>query len=1084
MTFAQPFRDYEILDRVGAGATGPVFKARQLRLGRIVALKVLRPSLARDTRYVERLRREARIVAALSHPNIVTGYDLGEEGGYHFFVMEFVEGRSLRALLFEWGIFPEDEVRSVVRQVAAALDHAFSKGVIHRDIKPGNILIDDKGAVKVTDMGLAKGPADLSITRDGSTVGTPQYIAPEQAKSPQDADIRSDLYSLGATLYHMATGQPPFQGTSVGEVIAQVLHETPISPRVINPELSEGMSLVARKLLSKSPKLRYQTPRELLDDLDRLDRDQRPQVDESRLVAGESDRSPRLGRLLAIVAAATALAGGGFWIGWQGSAAPGASAGASEFATVIDAELANLELPGQRWLRFLARVQDAPEGSAQWRQERQRELVAGLQAALDVLVTDLLALGISRIAVEAEDPQRWAPGMSLARDHVLSPLARALGLPRDQLPASVDTRGLDKVLTEIEEIARRRDQTLSERALRHLDVELPLRAEDRLRQGDYSGAERVWREGYLSWFDGLRQPTPDRLAATTRLRLEDRFERARDQGLAQVDVLEKRTANALRNEATDGLAALRAQATGDDRSPRALEARIAACARLREQLIAAYPPSSRFRTANDPWHELAGAFASFDREQQVAFEAAERTHEEQLCDLAWRAFVDGDAAAGLAVLAGCRQRANDETDWIEPHRVAMRAAEAVARAVVSSLSSAPPPIPGYPRNGGVPVELRASSDGSLEARIGAGHWRAAQLSEFRFGDLWRRALQADGDAMSALSLRDLAIGRTTLAMASDQLESLGEDLQQLDVAMLRDEIWPRLLRIRNLAPGTGEDRATALQRLQDAFTASKERGDPSEAEAALSQWELAFGLQASDAERAAARQVKDWAATEAKRQRRLADLQRRAPDGATIEVAAHDGFRASIRIPPQSMNGAGEGWQLREGRMEHVGASADWAAAVRRKLELDPGLGAACRDAALECEFAVAPSARQQSMQVFEFQGAACVVFTTGDGLLRGGIVQGPLKDAESVQSAVVRALHATIDRPAPAPRAIPSAFHLLRFSMQAAPGRRASTIVVSVDGIELCRAFVDGTSDAPAKFALYPVQDVSLRSVRIAASE
>ena len=293
MSFAQPFRDYEILDRLGAGAMGTVFKARHLKLSRIVALKVLRPSLARDARYVERLRREARIVASLNHPNIVTGYDLGEEGGYHYFVMELVEGRSLRALLAEWGIFAEDQVRNVATQVASALDHAFLRNVIHRDIKPGNILIDDAGAVKVTDMGLAKGPADLSLTRDGSTVGTPQYISPEQARNPQDADIRSDLYSLGATLYHMATGQPPFQGASMTEVILQVLHDTPVSPRVINPELSEGMSLVIRKLLSKSPQLRYQTPRELLDDLERWARDQRPQVDESRLSVGETGRPPQ-----------------------------------------------------------------------------------------------------------------------------------------------------------------------------------------------------------------------------------------------------------------------------------------------------------------------------------------------------------------------------------------------------------------------------------------------------------------------------------------------------------------------------------------------------------------------------------------------------------------------------------------------------------------------------------------------------------------------------------------------------------------------------------------------------------------------
>ena len=187
--FDQPFQDYEILDRVGGGAMGTVFKARQKRLNRVVALKILKPSLARDKRYVDRLRREARIVASLSHPHIVAGYDLGEEGGYHFFVMEFVEGKSLRQLLVEWGMFAEEYVLRVARQVAEALDHAYERDIIHRDIKPGNVLINENGSVKLTDMGLAKGPADLTLTRDGATVGTPMYVSPEQARNPQDLSL-------------------------------------------------------------------------------------------------------------------------------------------------------------------------------------------------------------------------------------------------------------------------------------------------------------------------------------------------------------------------------------------------------------------------------------------------------------------------------------------------------------------------------------------------------------------------------------------------------------------------------------------------------------------------------------------------------------------------------------------------------------------------------------------------------------------------------------------------------------------------------------------------------------------------------
>ncbi|MCA8943621.1 MAG: serine/threonine protein kinase, partial [Planctomycetes bacterium] len=283
MKFAQPFEDYEILSRVGAGAMGTVFRARQTKMNRVVALKVLRPSLARNRKYVERLRREARIVGALNHPNIVTGYDLGEEGGYHYFVMEFVEGQSLRSLLQEWGLFPEERVLEVGIQVAGALEHAFARGVIHRDIKPGNILIDEAGNVKLTDMGLAKGPTDLTLTRDGATVGTPQFISPEQAIDPQNADIRSDLYSLGATLFQMATGAAPFSGDSIGKLIDQVLNEPAPLVSDVNPGVSEGLSLVIKKLLAKDPALRYQTPGELLVDLRRVARSEAPGVDLKRL---------------------------------------------------------------------------------------------------------------------------------------------------------------------------------------------------------------------------------------------------------------------------------------------------------------------------------------------------------------------------------------------------------------------------------------------------------------------------------------------------------------------------------------------------------------------------------------------------------------------------------------------------------------------------------------------------------------------------------------------------------------------------------------------------------------------------------
>src|SRR5262245_33674610 len=411
MSFAQPFHDYEILDRVGAGAMGTVFKARHKKLGRIVALKVLRPSLARDARFVDRLRREARIVAALNHPHIVTGYDLGEEGGYHYFVMEFVEGKALSALLAEWGIFAEDQVLKVATQVAAALDHAFQRNVIHRDVKPGNILIDETGSVKLTDMGLAKGPADLTLTRDGATVGTPQYISPEQARNPQDVDVRSDLYSLGATLYHMATGQPPFKGDSMAEVITQVLHEVPIAPRVINPALSEGMALVIRKLLAKNLRLRYQTPRELLDDLERVRNEQRPQVDESRLSAGETDTQPSALKWSLGVVVGAALLAGGVWLGTQLVTGPLHGDPPDAWLGALRQELDTLPNPGQRLLRLRLAAAEAPAGTALAVERLQQEIAVLLQSQVTVLGTELGGPAWPASEGAADVPPTWPSGV-------------------------------------------------------------------------------------------------------------------------------------------------------------------------------------------------------------------------------------------------------------------------------------------------------------------------------------------------------------------------------------------------------------------------------------------------------------------------------------------------------------------------------------------------------------------------------------------------------------------------------------------------------------------------------------------------
>ncbi len=277
--FAQPFKDFEILGRLGSGGMGTVFKARRKSTGEWVALKVLRPSLSRNDRHVQRLRREAAFGISFDHPHLVKIFGLHEEGGYHYLVMQFVDGKSLRSLLQTWGRFPEDQVIELGIQMASALSHSHGHGVIHRDVKPGNIIVDEAGHAMLTDLGLAKGETDTALTMDGSTVGTPQYMSPEQAQNPKTVGVEGDLYSLGATLYHMSVGQPPFDGESIGQVITKLLHQKADSADSLNPEVGPGLNLVLGRLLLKDPELRYRSADELLADLRLIQAGEAPRVD-------------------------------------------------------------------------------------------------------------------------------------------------------------------------------------------------------------------------------------------------------------------------------------------------------------------------------------------------------------------------------------------------------------------------------------------------------------------------------------------------------------------------------------------------------------------------------------------------------------------------------------------------------------------------------------------------------------------------------------------------------------------------------------------------------------------------------------
>lgn len=263
---------FELIEFVGGGGMGAVFRARDTMLNREVALKVLSRDQGADDDMRRRFQNEAQSAARLDHENIARVHYVGEDRGLNYIVFEFIEGSNLRELVERnGGPLPLADAINYTLQIARALEHAASRDVVHRDIKPSNVLITAEGRAKLVDMGLARlhqvdaGGADL--TASGVTLGTFDYISPEQARDPRSADVRSDLYSLGCTLYFMLSGQPPFPEGTVLQKLLQHNNEEPPDPRLLNPDCPEELSAVVRKLLAKSPRRRYQTPAELTQDL-------------------------------------------------------------------------------------------------------------------------------------------------------------------------------------------------------------------------------------------------------------------------------------------------------------------------------------------------------------------------------------------------------------------------------------------------------------------------------------------------------------------------------------------------------------------------------------------------------------------------------------------------------------------------------------------------------------------------------------------------------------------------------------------------------------------------------------------------
>ena len=257
---------YEIIEKIGEGGMATVYKAKCNILKRYVAVKVLRDEFTTDEEFIKRFNTEAQSAASLTHPNIVSIYDVGHEENIYYIVMELVQGKTLKDIINEDGTLPWKWALNVSIQVASALEMAHRNSIVHRDIKPHNIIITEDGIAKVTDFGIAKAVSNSTITAFGTTIGSVHYFSPEHARGGY-TDAKSDLYSLGVVMYEMLTGRVPFDADTPVSIALKHMQEKPIEPIKLNPTIPYAVNKIIMKAMEKDPNERYQSATEMLKDL-------------------------------------------------------------------------------------------------------------------------------------------------------------------------------------------------------------------------------------------------------------------------------------------------------------------------------------------------------------------------------------------------------------------------------------------------------------------------------------------------------------------------------------------------------------------------------------------------------------------------------------------------------------------------------------------------------------------------------------------------------------------------------------------------------------------------------------------------